>query len=93
MQVNRDTPIWQLTTGELLDLLSTIKPQVEITQAEKKYVYGIAGIAELFGCSKGTATTIKNSGKIDKAITQVGRKIVVDAELALSLAGKKRSNK
>ncbi|WP_252200195.1 DUF3853 family protein, partial [Bacteroides xylanisolvens] len=26
---------------------------------------------------------------IDKAITQIGRKIIVDAELALELAGKK----
>ena len=32
---------------------------------------------------------IKKSGKIDKAITQIGRKIIVDAELALELAGKK----
>ena len=37
-----------------------------------------------------TANKIKKSGKIDKAITQVGRKIVVDAELALELAGYKR---
>ena len=29
---------------------------------------------------------IKKSGIIDKAITQIGRKIVVDADLALSLA-------
>ena len=31
----------------------------------------------------------KEKGKIDKAITQIGRKIIVDAELALELAGKK----
>ena len=36
-----------------------------------------------------TANRIKKSGKIDKAITQIGRKIIVDAELALELAGKK----
>ena len=55
----------------------------------KKYVYGILGIAKLFGCSLPTANRIKKSGKIDKAITQIGRKIIVDAELALELAGKK----
>ena len=55
-----------------------------ITDMERKYVYGILGIAKLFGCSR-----IKKSGKIDKAITQIGRKIIVDAELALELAGKK----
>ena len=44
---------------------------------------------KLFGCSLPTANRIKKSGKIDKAITQIGRKIIVDAELALELAGKK----
>ena len=59
------------------------------TDTERKYVYGILGIAKLFGCSLPTANRIKKSGKIDKAITQIGRKIIVDAELALELAGKK----
>ena len=54
-----------------------------------KYVYGLAGIAQLFGCSIPTANRIKKSGKIDRAITQIGRKIIVDVELALELAGKK----
>ena len=60
-----------------------------VTDTEKKYVYGILGIAKLFGCSLPTANRIKKSGKIDKAITQIGRKIIVDAELSLELAGKK----
>lgn len=55
----------------------------------KKHVYGIVGIAKLFGCSMPTANRIKKSGKIDKAITQIGRKIIVDANLALELAGRK----
>ena len=54
-----------------------------------KQARGILGIAKLFGCSLPTANRIKKSGKIDKAITQIGRKIIVDAELALELAGKK----
>ena len=60
-----------------------------VTDTERKYVYGILGIDKLFGCSLPTANRIKKSGKIDKAITQIGRKIIVDAELALELAGKK----
>ena len=36
-----------------------------------------------------SANRIKKSGKIDRAITQIGRKIIVDVELALELAGKK----
>ena len=54
-----------------------------------KYGYGVAGIAQLVGWSIPTANRIKKSGKIDKAIRQIGRKIIVDAELALELAGRK----
>lgn len=60
-----------------------------VTDTDKKYVYGINGIARLFGCSMPTANRIKKSGKINKAITQIGRKIIVDAELALELVGHK----
>jgi len=56
---------------------------------DKKYVYGIGGIARLFGCSIPTANRIKKSGRIDRAITQIGRKIIVDADMALELAGHK----
>lgn len=59
------------------------------TDTNKRYVYGLAGIAELFGCSIPTANRLKQSRKLDLAITQVGRKIIVDAELALKLAKKK----
>lgn len=52
----------------------------------RRLVYGIKGIADTFGCSIPTANRIKRSGVIDDAITQVGRKIVVDADLALELA-------
>ena len=64
---------------------------LELMQAkQKQYVYGIEGIASLFNCSTPTANRIKASGKIDKAIKQIGRKIIVDAELALELAGGKK---
>ena len=64
---------------------------LELMQAkQKQYVYGIEGIASLFNCSTPTANRIKASGKIDKAIKQIGRKIIVDAELALELAVDKK---
>ena len=74
--------IGEMTGQEFLELL-----QVETS---KKYVYGIKGLSELFDCSIPTANRIKASGKIDKAIKQIGRKIIVDAELALELAGDKK---
>ena len=52
-------------------------------------MYGLAGIARLFGYSLPTANRIKQSGKINRAITKVGRKIIVDVDLALELAGRK----
>ena len=89
-------PVWQMTGGELLYLAQhgNISMSMESTKAssskkEKRYVYGLAGLAHLFGCSLPTANRIKQSGKIDRAITQIGRKIIIDAELSLELAGRK----
>lgn len=81
-----------LTAGELLELIQQgYKPQVivDTTKDNKRFVYGLAGIADLFGCSKTTANRIKQSGNINGAITQVGSLIIVDAEKALELAKKK----
>ncbi|MDQ8747835.1 DUF3853 family protein [Elizabethkingia miricola] len=94
MELNqlKDKYLWQMTGEELLCLLQskgTNEDQITVLDTTKKYVYGISGIARLFGCSIPTANRIKKSGKIDKAITQIGRKIIVDSELALELAGYK----
>lgn len=98
MQITNDTPVAMLTVGQLkevlsAEVLSAISSQSRTNTGEKKeskgYVHGIGGIAQLFGCSMVTASRIKASGKIDGAITQIGRKIIVDAERALELAGRK----
>lgn len=85
--------LWQMTGEEFLFLQQNGVEQSErqpyIVAPPKKHVYGIRGIAELFGCSIPTANRIKASGKIDQAITQIGRKIIVDADLAFELAGHK----
>lgn len=80
-------PLWQLTVGEFLELASKATPTITVsnTPSEKRLVYGIAGIAQLFNCSMTTANRIKASGKIDRAISQHGRMITVDADLALEL--------
>lgn len=91
--MNENTRLIDLTVGQLQDLIyetvnrSIAKVNTNITSNEKKLVYGIDGIAELFGCSRTKANEIKQSGMIDKAVIQIGRKIVVDAELALKLIG------
>ena len=60
---------------------------------EKRYEYGIPGIQNIFKCCYGTAYKIKSSGKIDKAITQIGRKIIIDVDLAMELAGQKNGGR
>jgi hypothetical protein len=85
------TPVWQLNGEQLIELLGCKSKDLP-TSTEgngKKYAYGIQGIADTYHCSIPTANRIKASGKIDKAIAQVGRKIIIDVDLALSLSAKK----
>ena len=85
-----EKPICMMSGQEFVLLLQNAEKQTAKVPAEvvpeKHYEYGIEGLAKVFGCSVPTANRIKKSGIIDAAIAQVGRKIVVDAELALTLA-------
>jgi hypothetical protein len=84
--IDLNKPLWQLTVGEFLELMEQVPTvAVDNTPREKRLVYGIAGIAQIFNCSMTTANRIKASGKIDRAISQCGRMITVDADLALEL--------
>jgi len=84
--INPETRVIDLTVGQLMELLGKEQTvTVDHTESEKRLVYGLGGIARLFNCSRGTANRIKQSGRIDRAIAQFGRKIVVDADLALAL--------
>lgn len=71
-------PIWQLTVGEYIDL------HQQILQA-KKYEYGIKGLAKIFGIARSTAYNLKASGLLDEAISQNGKTIIIDVDLALKL--------
>jgi len=87
--IDLNKPLFQCTLGDLHAMLSDllVNQQLESSpkNAPKHYVYGIAGIANLFGCSESTAQRIKSSGEIDDAISQTGDIIVVDTEYALDL--------
>ena len=76
----------ELMKDEFLEIMEQT-PSVTINNIpkEKRFVYGIAGIAQIFNCSMTTANRIKASGKIDRAISQCGRMITLDADLALEL--------
>ena len=81
-----------MTASEFAEVLYDIMQRMSRNEVEreqkKSLVYGIAGIAQLFNCSMTTANRIKSSGKIDQAISQSGRTIAVDADLALRLMQK-----
>jgi len=97
-----DKPLFSLTVAEFLEVMeSQIEEINEATRQHKltpnrpdateKYVYGLRGLAKLFGCSIKTAWAIKDSGRINGAIKQVGRTIVTNADLAITLAGEKQN--
>lgn len=89
--INLEKALFQATLEDLKELLTMVLNENVLEQdgkektAPRRYVYGIAGIANLFGCSEPTAQRIKSSGEIDDAISQIGGIIVVDAEYALDL--------
>lgn len=70
MEINNTTPIAMLTVGQLKEVLNDVKIEstvINTTNSDRKFVYGIAGIALLFNCSVPTTNRIKKSGRIDKA--------------------------
>lgn len=93
-RINDDTRLIDLTVGELKELFESLMPRVDQTtpasyKQGKHLVYGVKGIKELFNVSDSTARKLKD-GRIRKAVSQSGRTIVVDADLALSLFNEKR---
>lgn len=87
VEINENTPVGALTVGQLKDVMGIdSQEEVEVlnTTTEKRYVYGLAGIRQLFNVSHATAQRYKDT-IIKEAVMQQGRKIVVDAEKAIEL--------
>ena len=81
----KQKPVWQMTGEELVGLIRSESQIAQSSSKAEKYVYGLKGIAKLFGCSVSSARRLKKSGKIDEAIIQDGRKIIVEVNKALFL--------
>ena len=82
-------PVAMMTGEELRYLLESSRgtetsDSTQMVQPKRMF-FGIEGIAQIFGCSVPTANRIKKSGVINDAITQVGRKIIIDGDMALAL--------
>jgi hypothetical protein len=88
--INSSTPIALLTVGQLMELLNSEKKQetVSIPETSKRLVYGLHGIRNLFNVSHATAFRYKET-IIKDAVSQNGRKIVVDVDKALELFNSK----
>jgi hypothetical protein len=87
--IDPNKPLFQCTLGEFKAVIVEALREKELENIaeahEKKYVYGLAGLMKLLGCSISTAERIRKSGVIDQAISRTGNILVIDSELALEL--------
>ena len=81
LTVGQQRELFKSWIGEFMDKAISKTPSVE---NQKRYVYGVAGIASLFQVSYATAIKLKD-GVLKPAVMQQGRKIICDAELAMKL--------
>lgn len=90
MLIDDTTPIAAPTVGNLKQLITDLVREQKadaippVTQAGKRFVYGLKGIQNLFGVCHLTAQRYKD-GFLAPACKQNGRKIVVDVDLAIEL--------
>lgn len=83
-------PVWQMSGEELCILAKYATGAQTIPtgmHSGKKIVIGIKELSAYLGCSESTIYSIKKMGILDPAIvSQIGRRIVFDAEKARELA-------
>ena len=77
-----------LYTKSLVPKFETFLFDMVVLYSILAYVYGLKGLAKILGCSRTTASKIKNSGMIDDAISQVGKLIVIDKKKVLEIIAK-----
>ena len=78
MNIDPKKPLLELTVEEFMNLQ---KNKVQ----EKKYEYGLKGLAKTLGCSRSKAAQLKSRGILDDAIIQNGHLIIIDKEKAMEL--------
>ena len=82
-----------MTGGELLEVQRMALPaKIESVEAiQPRLVYGLRGLRELLGCSHTTANKIKHDPRLKGCFSQVGKKIVFDADMVLKALGRAES--
>ena len=82
--VDDSTPLSMLTVGQLKSIIKPSLSSADTSHQQKHLVYGLDGICKLFHCRESRAQKLKNT-IIRDAVSQDGRTIVVDADLAIEL--------
>jgi len=86
-------PLYSLTVDEYRELHRSMYNDcgtVKVQNHDTRYEKGILGIAKALKVSKPTAQRIKNSGVLDPAISQCGRSILLNVDLAIQLLNKSK---
>ena len=81
------TPLAMLTVGQFKEVIASAMPKQEEQpkpETTPNYIYGLVGIRQMFGVSHATAQKLKDT-ILAPAVKQCGRKIVVDARMAMEL--------
>ena len=82
------TELTDMTSKDLRDLIAATV--ADAVRSNSTIVHGMPGLAALLGVSVRQAARIKATGCLDKAISQRGRTIIVNAPLALQLFGTRK---
>lgn len=89
MKLDPKTKLSDITVGDFIELQNQIKNEkFNQPKQNSNFIYGLKGLAKLLGCSRATASKIKNSGKIDDSYWQEGNIIVFEKSKVLELLGK-----
>ena len=67
------------------ELEAAIHKIMDTRASQPRLVFGIKGLAELLNVSIPKAQNLKNSGTLDEAMYQIGRKLAFDADKVLAL--------
>lgn len=90
--------VGEIPIGEFWELyeqrygVQPLSSQDNVARSHGRLVFGLNGIRGLFNCSHKQAQYYKDH-VIQEAVSQNGRKIVVDADLALELFNERRKKK
>lgn len=87
-------PLLAMTGEEILKLFSAISTQpVREEPTEGKYVTGLNGLAKHLNCSYTTVTKMRNSGLLDEATMQVGKRLLFHKEKLEEILSQNYENK